>query len=128
MISRSMLLPCVLGLILYPFPSSSIEITGAQVMNGCRDDVRSMDGDQILGDRFDIGYCSGMVNGVRNTIDYYSLLFNIDQMDVCIPIEANAGQLVRVFLKYLDDHPEELHENATGLMIASWSFAFPCSD
>jgi hypothetical protein len=128
MISRTMLLLSVLGLILYPFPSSSNEITGAQIMNGCRDEVRHMDGDQILGDRFDIGYCSGMINGVRTAIDYHRQFIEIDVMNVCIPIEIKSGQLVRVFLKYLDDHPEEQHENAAGLMIVSWRFAFLCDD
>ena len=123
-----MLLLCVLGLFVYPPLSSSADITGAQVMNGCRDDVRKMDGDQPKGDRFDIGYCSGMVQGARVAIDYHQYLLNTDAMGVCIPSDVKAGQLVRVFLKYLDDHPEELHEEAVGLMVLSWRIAFSCDN
>ena len=45
---------------------------------------------------------------------------------VCVPDEVTIGQLIRVFLKYVSDHPEKLHEPEYQELIRSWRLAFPC--
>jgi hypothetical protein len=45
---------------------------------------------------------------------------------VCLPVEATDEQLGTVLLKYLNDHPNRLHENASKLTITAFKQAFPC--
>jgi hypothetical protein len=46
---------------------------------------------------------------------------------ICIPHEAGSpGQLARVVLKWLRDHPERLHEQVTILTLDALKDAFPC--
>ncbi len=46
---------------------------------------------------------------------------------VCIPTErVSLGQLGRVVVKYLKDHPEEEHDAAVVLVVVALREAFPC--
>lgn len=46
---------------------------------------------------------------------------------ICIPQEASSvGQLARVVVKWLRDHPERLHEDKTILTLEAFRDAFPC--
>jgi len=44
----------------------------------------------------------------------------------CIPFNVMGSQLVRVVTKYLQEHPEELHLTASGLVAIALRDAFPC--
>lgn len=45
----------------------------------------------------------------------------------CVPAnKITGGQVARVIVKYLKDHPERLHENETFLAIQALQAAFPC--
>jgi hypothetical protein len=46
----------------------------------------------------------------------------------CIPSTAKLGQLMRVVTKYLEEHPEQLHLAAAGLVYNALIEAFPCLD
>lgn len=47
-------------------------------------------------------------------------------LEVCLPPNGGRVELIKVFLKYVEDHPEKLHENfALVLLQAMWK-AFPC--
>jgi hypothetical protein len=61
------------------------------------------------------GYCIGLVNGVTNA-----------SPQVCPDEAVTTGQTVRVVLKYLEDHPEELHLNNAVLAEKALAKAFPC--
>ena len=46
--------------------------------------------------------------------------------NACIPQNATNGQLIEVFLKYINDRPERLHEPRGNQLYLSWVDAFPC--
>jgi hypothetical protein len=52
---------------------------------------------------FGEGYCYGITKGV--------LFAAYNGHLVCLPEAATAGQEHQVLVKYLNDHPERLHEN-----------------
>lgn len=64
---------------------------------------------------YQAGFCSGYVNGVWNTSDKF-----------CDPKGITLGQVVRVVLKYLNDHPERLHEHEAELVVDALRAAWPC--
>ena len=61
------------------------------------------------------GYCTGLVYGISNASPH-----------VCPDEEVTTGQETRVVLKYLQDHPEELHLDNAVLVEKALEKAFPC--
>jgi len=45
---------------------------------------------------------------------------------VCEPSGVTGDQLVTMAVKYLSDHPEELHYSAASLILDIYTRAFPC--
>jgi Rap1a immunity proteins len=45
---------------------------------------------------------------------------------LCIPREVNSSEALRVFLKYSDNHPEELHLSVPLVIWDAMHQAFPC--
>ncbi len=46
--------------------------------------------------------------------------------NVCVPDEVTVGQITKVVVKYLKDHPEKLHLGAGLLTMTALKDAFPC--
>jgi hypothetical protein len=45
----------------------------------------------------------------------------------CIPFGVMPLEAIKVVVKYLNDHPEKLHEADTILVLSALSNAYPCS-
>ena len=50
---------------------------------------------------------------------------NAVKKTMCIPKDTNVGQWTAIVKKYLEDHPEKLHEQGVNLVIFSLAVAFP---
>jgi hypothetical protein len=61
------------------------------------------------------GFCRGIVEGVSDA-----------SPKVCPPKDSTYGQSDRVVVKYLQDHPEELHMKNSTLVETALAKAFPC--
>jgi hypothetical protein len=72
------------------------------------------------------GECLAHIEGVRDTmINYNNQLPKSSQ--TCFPKSGGTnGQSVRIVLKYLNEHPKDLHENRTLLTINALHSAYPC--
>ena len=71
---------------------------------------------QVTAGSIKVGVCMGYVEGVA---DAYT--------DSCAPESVELGQEIRVVVKYLNDHPENLHLRRAELTKAALKQAFPCS-
>lgn len=87
-----------------------------------------LDADYFAGAGFGSGYCIGLVRGILNfRVQIFSELERVGLTPVCIPEQAiPVGFGVRVVLKYLNDHPENLHLDDAFLVVAALANAFPC--
>ncbi len=65
--------------------------------------------------------CLFYVSGV---LDGYQIGDNATK--ICIPDEASLGELSLVVSKYLNQHPETLHNSPQYLVIDALHTAFPC--
>jgi len=45
---------------------------------------------------------------------------------ICVPNDATISQLARVFVKYVNDHPEQLHQPDWAVLYVALKNAFPC--
>jgi hypothetical protein len=66
-------------------------------------------------------YAMGIVNGVIAQASYSNTI-----KPYCAPRGVTFGQYSDVFFRYLNNHPENRHLDATVLAIKAWSEAFPC--
>lgn len=75
-----------------------------------------------------LGYVRGVTDGISNEVAYASAITNQEPPSpFCLPEKSTNGQLVRIVLKYIGNHPEEAHETTTLLIIAALKDAFPCT-
>jgi hypothetical protein len=48
-------------------------------------------------------------------------------MDVCLPPDSTRKQLVLVFAKYVDEHPETAQRDFVEIAWIAFNRAFPCT-
>jgi hypothetical protein len=108
--------------------------TGADIMSKCKQAVRDVDNDTSVDKppvkSFDVGFCFGFIDGANSTQQVWTASDKTNHrnhaMGYCFSDAVTNGQMLRVFVKYLDDHPKELHEPAALLYIEAMRRAFPC--
>jgi len=78
-----------------------------------------------------MGFCFGLMSGVTGLNRYYQNLY--DQIEYkgillfCIPEPGiKTGQAARIAIKYMNEHPERLHENEVVLLVTAFLEAYPC--
>ena len=76
----------------------------------------------------EVSFCLGLMQGITQT----NLLYQRDlgeNAEFCLPAGGiTNGQAARIVVKYLRDHPEDLHRHE--FVLAFWAFkeAFPCKN
>jgi hypothetical protein len=95
-------------------PSTS---DGNQLLPRCQSAIDALGHDSWKShqESFDTGYCSGLVEGISYASTHS-----------CLPDGATVGQAVRVVVKYLNDHPEDLNLDERELVDVALGLAFPC--
>lgn len=98
---------------------------GNDLVKGCSDVVRSMDGLKAR-NLYAAGSCLGLVSGVMDTLTIVDDSLPPKEK-ICYPSQGIPyGQAVRVVLKYLNDHPSDLHQNASVLTADALRTAYSC--
>ena len=75
-------------------------------------------------------YCRGYLSGFHDTWEAWRayLAYQRDEEpSACIPTGVSASQLVSVFKKYMEEHPEALHIPAHANAIRAFIDAFDCA-
>jgi hypothetical protein len=89
--------------------------TGGELLNLCESELME-----------EYGRCTGYLAG---KLDMHELFFEFEVLPVkyyCIPEGATLGQLKKVFIKYANENPQDLHIHATRLVGDAFRDAFPC--
>ncbi len=71
--------------------------------------------------------CIGLLHGYLEGLEYGFLLMNNKVRLFCEPKEMDIKQLMKVFNKYLTEHPEKLHFKYGPQLIEALIEAFPCN-
>ena len=105
-------------------PSFARAFTGNDVLNYCPTALNienATSPEALMKSMHCIGYVGGLNDATRMLQDFYA------KHSYCIPETGlQNDQVVRVFLKWLAEHPETLHESARGLFLTAMGAAFPC--
>ena len=116
-------IPLCIFLFVFSVGSSSVpqqDVTsGTWLLGSCQITVKAAD-DRTFQENdlesFRDGFCRGMIEGVSRA-----------SSRVCLD-DVTYAQEVRIVVKYLQDHPEEIHERNAILVDKALSRAFPCHD
>lgn len=75
------------------------------------------------------GVCDGYIYGTHDTLmDMFTSFPKETILHYCPPKEVTTGQIAKVVMKYLEKHPEQLHEKADFLIHKAVQKAFPCPE
>ena len=111
----------VLAVILFTTPCAVAASTGGDLLPQCHAAVTAVNDDSVVGmtehQRQGVYYCMGLVHGIG---DVLQTLGTINLSD-----EWKLGMGVRVVAKYLEDHPEELAERDSVVVIEALEAAYP---
>ena len=108
---------------LSPLASFGAELDGNNLIVACGAAVSGLDHlvdpdyKVTRAESWQMGYCDGLVHGVSQLL--------IADKKITLPENWNLGQFDRVVHKYLRDHPEELSDIDTALVIRALEKAFP---
>jgi hypothetical protein len=126
MLSRRILLIGAVGLIL---TTGSVRgETALEIVSACRGVASApIQGNQVW---FTRDYPSGLCWGAFAAIqELYTVQLpdGTAMLGACPPVPSNRVELIKVFLKYTDDHPETLHESFAYVFLPALFQAYPCS-
>lgn len=114
----------VVGILLLP---ASAFADGNELLKQCGTVVAFLDGAKVdISKDGLVQFCFGFMQGITQTNLVYQKVLN-DSAHFCLPDGGvTNGQAARIVVKYLRDHPEDLHRNE--FVLAFWAFkeAFPC--
>jgi hypothetical protein len=88
------------------------------LMPACREWAMATAGSPLRGDPMLRGLCVGTIDGI----------FYVDKK-ICPPPNAskiNLGQIARVVVQYIDNHPARMHEDFKKLALEAMRAAWPC--
>jgi len=85
-------------------------LNGSKLLNICEQDRKA---------------CGLYIMGVADTHDIFVMWKDIEGYS-CIPKDVTDTQLSTVVIKYLKDHPENLHLGAAGAILTAITKAWPC--
>ena len=118
---------CVVSMLILNTPSAAYA-DGNAILPKCQAAIRVGEGDARAFDAKDLAdanFCIGLAQGVTQTL---RALQTVVPGIACLPPDGIPnGQAIRVFLKFLTDHPEKLHEAETFLLTQALHDAFPCA-
>jgi len=114
-----------LFLVIFLIAFNSYAITGNMIIALCKDAIKIDNNNYRTtsyynsnDQAFNAGYCTGFVSSAADIAIYFKL--------TCPPPNAIYEQDIRIFVKYLDNNPEKLNQDATILVAQSLKQAFPC--
>ena len=92
--------------------------------------ITGMTGSELLGyceneGVYSQGLCDGFIDGVGDGFQSFALYIG-RRLPFCYPQDATVEQVRRVIVKYLEEHPQDLHYSAAESAFIALGDAFPC--
>ena len=74
-----------------------------------------------------VAYVEGVVQGVSAEVAFVRDVGGKEPLKpFCLPDNVENGQIIRITLKYIRNHPEEAHQSTVILVVQALREAFPC--
>jgi hypothetical protein len=133
---RFVLLSFVIAFVLFIHPvnaqpASTQEPNGAQLLAECQVAAKGIP--KAPEDAVEFGkgmHCFGYLSGVADTYVFWKQINDSQKANMfvpaCIPEEATNFELAKVVVKYLNDHPNQIHKSYRLLVGLAFENAYPC--
>jgi len=103
---------------------------GSKLLQNCNSYLKLTGGSSNLKIALGAGLCLGTVRGIIDAGDIFDTFTGQTGKSptsvFCVPEGVSTDQGVRVVIKYLEEHPEDLHQRGTTLTVLALKQAFPC--
>ena len=121
----------VVALTFAAIPKPALALDGNQLLAQCTNLLSVVDqtskSEKPGESAFQSGSCTGIALGVTHTILVYNLAAEPSKPLACLPSTGiQTGQAVRIIVKYMQEHPEDLHQDAVAIAVVALGQAFPC--
>jgi hypothetical protein len=73
-------------------------------------------------------YTSYLLNPLDPAHETYVGWNRLAKNSYCVPVNVGQVQLRKVYIKYANDNPQDLHLTAASLATNAFYFAFPCEE
>ncbi len=122
----------VIAALMLPLSNLALADDGNNLLSQCNVAVDIMDGKKLTADvqgGINAGnsmYCFGLMQGIISLNKLYEVPLRNNAL-FCTPhSNITNGQAARIVVKYLQEHPEMLHEPDFAITINALIEAFPC--
>lgn len=75
--------------------------------------------------QINITICAHYMMGLYDGVSLLRYIYKLDAQ-FCKPMAVSGEQMRLIFLKYMREHPERLHESAAPLLFSALADAYPC--
>lgn len=75
---------------------------------------------------YNTGFCWGAFGAIQE-FSRFLRNDNTPMIDVCAPPNSTRLQLIKIFSKYVDDHPESANRSFAIIALRALTRAFPCT-
>ncbi|SCW88564.1 MULTISPECIES: Rap1a/Tai family immunity protein [unclassified Pseudomonas] len=101
---------------------------GLKFLNGCKGLLSFWDGKLLTADAdvAAMGYCVGVVNGVRGTLQNLNGWMKNDHAKLCLPADYVESMGVKTVVRFLENHPDKLKSNAVSITMLALQAEYPC--
>ena len=89
-------------------------MNGGKLLSACESDQAGFQGG-----------CTMYLMGVSDTAVVYVGWEALPEA-ICLTVEVTGEQMRKIFIKHANEHPEDLHLGASGMVIQAFLTAFPC--
>jgi hypothetical protein len=126
---------CVFAVTLLSSPMIALaqaqDRTGRELLDECQNAAKPSTAEARTAlDDLKATHCLGYLNGARDAFQTWDVVNRKRHGGLpalaCISPDAEVRELALVVVKYLNDHPNKLHENYTVLAFTALSEAYPC--
>ncbi len=106
---------------------------GNKLLDSCGEVVKAQDNPNYKADVYKFSWCIGYIRGYNAAMvmqrtassTTYSEYKTTGFLGVLLPDSVTNGQIARVIVKWLQDHPQDLHKDADMLTLSILREAFP---
>lgn len=116
----------ILFAILLFLSCQAFSTTGNELLQSCNESLKISQNNAALMSTACSGYIEGAIdayNMVRSGLGYDT---KYPEGNICIPADAAASRKVHILIKFMEEHPEQLHLDGSELVIDAFLKAFPC--